>query len=240
MPTFEPFGTQHWLATGITVGAGVLLPLLVRRFAVPNLEETARKVIVLCVAAYIGIGLVLKTGVYGLPLQQILPLHLCDASVVLGALTLWLRSYRLYEVVYFWGTGGVLAALLTPDLHVVFPHPLFIIFFVGHGLAFLSVMFATLVWGFRPRAVSILIALAATAAYSLLIFPVNLLLGSNYLYLMRKPAQPSPLDYLGPWPWYILGLGAVTACVCALCYLPHVRFAAHEAAEHRGKHRIDG
>ena len=142
----------------------------------------------LCVAAYIGIGLVLKTGVYGLPLQQILPLHLCDASVVLGALTLWLRSYRLYEVVLFLGDRRRARGRCSRRTSTwSFPHPLFIIFFVGHGLAFLSVMFATLVWGFRPRAVSILIALAATAAYSLLIFPVNLLLGSNYLYLMRKP-----------------------------------------------------
>ena len=51
-------------------------------------------------------------------------------------------------------------------------------------------------------------------------FPVNLLLGSNYLYLMRKPFQPSPLDYMGPWPWYILGLAALVIAACLLCYLP--------------------
>jgi uncharacterized membrane protein YwaF len=46
------------------------------------------------------------------------------------------------------------------------------------------------------------------------------LLGTNFLYLVRKPAQPSPLDFFGPWPWYLLGLGAMTVGMCVLCYLP--------------------
>ncbi len=220
MSTFEPFGIQHWLATGITVGIGALLPTLLSRFAGPQLRENARKTIALCLFAYIGLGPAIKAGVYDLPLLEHLPLHLCGVSVVLGAFMLWLRSYRLYELVYFWGIGGVLAALLTPDVLVGFPHPLFLLFFFGHGLAFTAVMFATLVMGFRPRAASLPIVLIATAAYALLIYPLNLLLGSNYLFLIQKPAQPSPLDFFGPWPWYIAGLVVLAVCACIVLYLP--------------------
>lgn len=133
---------------------------------------------------------------------------------------LWRASYRLYEVVYFWGIGGATAALLTPDLPVGFPHPVFLQFFIGHGSALTTVLFATIVMGFRPRAASVGIALAATAIYAVLIYPVNLMLDSNYLYLVQKPERPSPLDYLGPWPWYLLGLAAITIVACGLCYLP--------------------
>ena len=220
MSIFDPFGLQHWLATSVTVGLGVLLPALLRWEASPRVQERARKIIAVCLFAYIGLGPAIRAGVYGLPLREHLPLHLCGISVVLGAFMLWLRSYRLYEVVYFWGIGGVLAALLTPDLQQAFPHPLFLLFFFGHGLAFTAVMFATLVMGFRPRAISLAIVLAASAAYALLIYPLNVILGSNYLYLIHKPAQPSPLDYFGPWPWYLAGLVALAVGVCGVLYLP--------------------
>jgi hypothetical integral membrane protein (TIGR02206 family) len=217
---FEPFGLQHWLAASVTLALSVAVPLVIRGLASSELQETLRRVVALCLLAHVVIGLVVKTRVYGLPLREHLPLHLCGASLIFGALMLWLRSYRLYEVVYFWGTGGALVALLTPSLQHGFPHPLFVLFFLGHGLALTAVMFATIVCGFRPRDTSVLIALAATAAYAGLIYPLNLALGSNYLYLSHKPAQPSPLDYFGPWPWYLLGLCAITVGTCLLCYLP--------------------
>ena len=187
MSAFEPFGLQHWLATGITAGAGVLLPVLLRRFASPQGKELARKIIAVLLFADVGLGPVVSAGVYGLPLQHHLPLHLCGISGILGAIMLWFRSFSLYEVVYFWGIGGV---------------------------------FATVVMGFRPRAASLAIVLATTAAYALLIYPVNLLLGSNYLFLVQKPAQPSLLDFFGPWPWYLAGLVALAVGVCVALYLP--------------------
>ena len=146
--------------------------MLLRWRADPQGQDTARKIIIaICIFVDIGLGPVMRAGVYGLPLLEHLPLQLCGMSVILGAFMLWLRSYRLYEVLYFWGTGGVLIALLTPDVEQAFPHPLFLLFFLSHGLAFMAVMFATLVMGFRPRAASLLIVMPVTAAYALLNVP---------------------------------------------------------------------
>ena len=234
MSTFQTFGVQHGVATFVTVSLSIALPWVIHSLGGPGVREWSRRILASCLLAYLVVGPVVRAGVYDLPLAEHLPLHLCGASVALGALMLWFRSYGLYEIVYFWGTGGVLAALLTPDLLEGFPHPLFLLFFLGHGLALTGVTFATFVWGFRPRALSIPIALTATAVYAALIYPVNLLLGSNYLYLIRKPAQASPLDYLGPWPWYIIGLGVLTLCVCGLCYLP---FAFRASGSEMGRIR---
>ena len=168
----------------------------------------------------IGLGPAVRTGIYAMPLAEHLPLHLCGMTVTVGAFMLWFRSYRLYEVLYFWGTGGALVALMTPDVVQAFPHPVFFLFFASHGLGFMAIMFATLVMGFRPRPRSLLIVMPVTAAYALLMYPVNLLLGSNYLFLLAKPAQPSPLDWFGPWPAYLPGLIGMTACALFLLYAP--------------------
>ena len=177
-------------------------------------------VIAVCMFIDIGLGPAVRAGIYGMPLAEHLPLHLCGMTVTLGGFMLWLRSYRLYQVLYYWGTGGALVALITPDVVQAFPHPVFFLFFLSHGLGFMSIMFATLVMGFRPRPSSLLIVMPITAAYALLMYPVNLLLGSNYLFLLAKPAQPSPLDWFGPWPSYLPGLVGMAAVALVLLYVP--------------------
>lgn len=44
------------------------------------------------------------------------------------------RSYSGYEIAYFWGLGGTLQAVLTPDLQHGFPSLVYVNFFLGHGL----------------------------------------------------------------------------------------------------------
>lgn len=220
VPVFVLFGLQHWTGTGITIAIAVLLPLLLRWRASPQGQDTARKVLAACMFVDIFLGPAVRAGIYGMPLAEHLPLHLCGMTVTLGAFMLWTRSYRLYEVLYYWGTGGALVALMTPDVLQAFPHPVFFLFFLSHGLGFMAIMFATLVMGFRPRPRSLLIVMPVTAAYALLMYPVNLLLGSNYLFLLAKPAQPSPLDWFGPWPSYLPGLVGMVACALLLLYVP--------------------
>lgn len=221
MTTFEPFELQHLAAACATVAFGLIPALMVRRHCTPASRGAACKVTAIVLVAYLVPSLAIKTVAYHLPVSENLPLHICGASIVLGAIMLWLPSYRLFEVVYFWGIGGTLAALITPDLPHGFPHPLFLLFFAGHGASLSAVAFGTLVCGFRPRPASVAVALIATALYALVLFPLNFLLGSNYLYLMHKPTQPSIIDYFGSWPWYIIGMAVVAIAACLLCYLPY-------------------
>ncbi|MBT8137418.1 MAG: TIGR02206 family membrane protein [Gammaproteobacteria bacterium] len=220
MNAFVTFGTGHLATAGVAIASAVIVPLLLRNQLNEAQKLTLGRGLAALLVVHEGIRIALRSGVYDQPLIQHLPLHLCGAVLVLGIIMLWLRSYRLYEIVYFWGIGGLTAAMLTPDIPYSFPHPLFIVFFTGHGLELMAIFYATLVYGFAPRLQSIGKAFAALVLYAAIIFPVNQLLGANYLYLARKPAQASPIDFLGPWPWYIAGLAVLTLLICLLAWLP--------------------
>ena len=218
--SFSFFGTPHILALLVVAGMCFAVWPFARYVA---LNHSARQVGVLlagCLVIYELTKLVLYIGVFGMPWLYHLPLHLCDVNILLCAFMLARRSYRSYEVSYFWAMGGSVAAMLTPDLAYGFPHPVFFAFFLGHGLAVAGVLYATFGYGFRPRLQSIAIAMSVTVLYGALIMPLNFVLGTNYLYLRAKPVMPSVLDYLGPWPWYVVGLVGVCVVVCFVSYAP--------------------
>ena len=234
---FVTFSAAHLVALGVTLAVALLVPLAARRYIDHAWQGRIGTGLAVVMVVHEILRIAMLVAVFDRPLIGHLPLHLCGAALILGAIMLWRRNYRLYEVAYFWALGGGLAAILTPDIPFGFPHPWFIVFFTGHSLAPLAVLYATFVYGWRPRLRSVGIALAATVAYAALIYPVNLLLGTNYLYLVHKPYQPSPIDYLGPWPWYLLGLTAITAALCLLLYLPFGLTAERSAGGSKHRHR---
>lgn len=156
-------------------------------------------------------------------LQTSLPLHLCGISALLAAFELISCQGKLFELLYFWGLGGALQALITPDTAYDFPHLIFFIFFASHGLIIMAVLWLTLIEGFKPAFASIGKVFLVTNIYLLFIAAFNAVFGCNYLYICAKPSGYSLLDFLGPWPWYILSLEAAGLIICFLCYVPFTR-----------------
>lgn len=151
-----------------------------------------------------------------------LPFHMCSLFVWLTALMLITRSYRLFEFAYFLGIGGATQALLTPNLGPFgFPHFRFFQAFFMHAPIVLGSVFMAAVEGYRPTGKSLLRVAVGTNLYMLLVMGVNKLLHSNYMFIAEKPSTPSLIDYLAPWPWYILELEAIGAVICLLLYLPY-------------------
>jgi hypothetical integral membrane protein (TIGR02206 family) len=152
--------------------------------------------------------------------QNELPLHLCDLAAILTGIMLINRSYFLYELTYFWGLGGTLQAMITPSIDNGFPHIDFFYYFVGHGFIIIGVIYATVLFKYRPVLKSIWRAFVALVFYAALVAPINWILGTNYMYLFGKPKVQSLYDYLGPWPWYLLSLIPVAFFFFFLYYSP--------------------
>jgi hypothetical integral membrane protein (TIGR02206 family) len=135
--------------------------------------------------------------------QSSLPLQASDVAALLAAVMLLTRSRSLAAILYFAGIGSAVQALVTPDLGASFPQLHFLQFFATHGATVLACLYMIAVERVRPAYRSLWFAAGWLNLYAALIFVVNRMIGANYLYLMRKP-DVSVLNWLGPWPWYLL------------------------------------
>lgn len=150
-----------------------------------------------------------------------LPFHLCSVATIICAVMLYKNSYDIYKLAYFWGLGGAIPAIITPDLSGYnYPHYVFFKFFILHGLIIVSVIYMTFVHSYKLSLKDFINAFIYTNILALVTIPVNVITGGNYLFLCRKPDALTLLDYLGPWPWYIIPMELVVFIMFFMMYLP--------------------
>jgi len=218
--SFERFGAAHLGAIALTFIAPVVLSAIAR-FCYSSVAS--RVISWLFIALLVGHNiesLILLHRDGALTIQTALPMHLCDWAEYMAIITLIYPNQWTYELCYFWTLGGTLQALLTPDLSYGFPDPRFINFFTLHGAVIASVIFMTLGMRMRPVPMSIVRALGWSTFYVAVAMVVNSILGTNFGYLRMKPAHPSLMDYMAPWPLYILQLALLGVVFSLLYYSP--------------------
>lgn len=150
-----------------------------------------------------------------------IPLHVCSIMVWASIVMLFTKNYRIYEFAYFIGLAGAMQAFLTPEADIYgLWHFRAIQTLMVHGTLMIVPIYFSLKEGFRPTGKSFLRVAVVMNLYMVVIYFVNLALGSNYLFIMHKPDTASLLDVLGPWPWYILSMEALGFVIFFLLYLP--------------------
>lgn len=149
-----------------------------------------------------------------------LPLQLCSVSLLLSVVMLLRKSYGLYEITFFWGLGGAAQAMITPELFYPFPHFRFFHFFIAHICIILACLYMTWVEQVRPTHRSVWKAMGFLNLLLPIALFANWLTGGNYLFVSQKPSNPSLIDYLGPYPWYIASLELAAIFLFYLLYLP--------------------
>lgn len=220
-PPFELFGRAHLIALAVVILI-IALVIVNRR----NFSSRGKLVARYALAAILVLNELAwhawnyTTGQW--TLQTMLPLHLCSVLVWLSAYMLIRKSYAIYEFSYFLGIAGATQALLTPDAGAYgFPHFRFFQVIISHGAIVIAAIYMTFVEGYRPYWSSLKRVIIWGNLYMLVVAAINTILGSNYLFIMRKPDTASLIDLLGPWPWYVLSLEAIALLLCTLLYLPY-------------------
>ena len=203
------WSAEHIAALAATVSVATLLVAGARRRGDAWAVPTGRALGVAILAAFVCEQLTYALrGQWSLEFN--LPLQLTDAVTLTSVAALWRpRSALLVELVYFWALSASLQAVITPDLRQAFPDVLFFTYFVTHSGAVAAA--CLLVFGSRrlPRRGAVARVYAITVAFAACAGAATLLTGGNYMFLRRKPVQGSLLDYMGPWPVYLLAAAAL-------------------------------
>jgi hypothetical integral membrane protein (TIGR02206 family) len=217
---FEMFGPPHLVVLGIVLVINLSLAPLRGVLGEAGRRYFRFGLAVLIAVSFVAVA-VWRALVGFWTLLWDLPLHLCDLTALLSIALLLTRNRRLYEFVYFLGIGGALQALVTSNVGMYgYPHLYFFSSMIIHGGIITTGLYFTVVEGYRPTWRSLWRVAGWMLAYTAAIFVLNLLIGSNYLFIGRQPDFPSIIDQLGPWPWYVLSLIGVGFASLLILYLP--------------------
>jgi hypothetical integral membrane protein (TIGR02206 family) len=212
------------VAVAVTAALCVALPVAARARPGAWTRCFARGLALLLAAAVLAYHLVLALrDDYELDFD--LPLHLSDAVTVVAAWALWSPRALLFELTYFWGLTASLQAVLTPALgaedgpdSLLFWH-----YFITHSGVVLAAVFLALGVGLTARPGAVLRVFCVTAAWAGVAAVGNALTGGNYMFLREPPQTASLLDYLGPWPWYVMASAVLALALFTVLDLPFRR-----------------
>src|SRR5664279_5394921 len=153
---FQPYGPEHLTVIALTVALPFLLALIIHRTKSRFLERsivfTISALLLINYLAYLIVARHFGVSAW----QKVLPMQLCDWAMFVIVVALWTGNRRWLEIAYFWGIGGTLQAIITPNLPFGFPDLRFISFFVAHSGIIIGIVFLMLIYRFRPRAGGIL------------------------------------------------------------------------------------
>lgn len=216
---FVQHSPTHYWALLVSILLIVFVPFLAKRFLSKNKQLLLGKILgwIIFWSYFAWIGLELAAGTFDL--KEHLPFQICRFSNLLVILVLNFRREFWFQIVYFWTVTGVLQASFAPDMQQDFPHFYFFRFFIGHTGMILAVVYAWVIYEMCPTMIGFKNGFISTNIFALFTILLNLFLGSNYFYTLAKPLTPSPLDYFGPWPWYILVVEVLMIIQAGLFYV---------------------
>lgn len=217
---FVMFSAQHWLSLLWVILLGIII------IAIPKYSQSERidkgmRLLISFIQYFLLITLrVVRISDGSFSMQESLPLHLCGFSAFLIPLMLFKNNEKLFQVLYFWGVGGATQSLLTPTLQNPFPSFYYFEFFLTHGIIITGALYMVFIENYRPSFKGLIRAYWLTCLMLIPIGLINWLLGSNYFFIAHKPETASLLDFMGPWPLYMVPLSGVAFVIFFIVYSP--------------------
>lgn len=217
---FQMWGTQHIAVLLISI----LLGVLIIGYAVKKLNVQQQYRLGLNLSLFVAFSeiawvlLRLWLGVFN-PAED-LPFVICHFMALILPVFMFTLNRLMYEILYFWILAGTIQAILTPHLANGFPNYTFLAFWIVHCGLVIVILYATIVYQIRPTLKSLGKSFFALQFYVALSFVINYLLDANYNYVCHKPPTASVLDYLGPWPVYVIAGEGIVLMLFFVVYVP--------------------
>lgn len=220
------FGPVHlaWVGTGLVIVA--LLILWYRRLSTDQRMQFQRWAVRLLVAGYF-IRWIWAALIGHYSVVQMLPLHLCNISVIVEYAAVRTGRITLKEFSCCCSLPAAIASLVTPGMGA---YPLLHYYYLQFALAHLTLILLPLVWilvdGYRPDIRRFPHCFGILAFFAAIAFTVNQLIGSNYMFLSYAPADTPLLFFEKQWgnPGYLVPTLGLILAIWILFYLPWVAY----------------
>jgi hypothetical integral membrane protein (TIGR02206 family) len=231
---FRSWTAGHLVPLAVIAAASIGLALIARRTG--SFDRFAL-VMTLCMwANEVAYQLWFFFAARGWAAPTALMLQMCGLSILLIPVMMFSDSPRvrqfLFDVLYFWGIGGAIQALIAPDIGTSgFPAFRYFAFFISHGLIIACSTLMAAAGGVRLTFRSFVRAFAVTNLLLLPVYGIDQALrlippydAGNYFVLGYPPPTGSLVDVFvevfGPAPRYVVGLELMGIAVFLLLYLP--------------------
>lgn len=216
--SFDLFKLPHLTALAIFVVLCLGIVIWKEKLQDPKTDKIFRTIMFVILALQQLLYYIWSLGA-GMPVVNILPLHICGFSIFLCLTVLVNQNTKFFSVIYFFAFSGTLQAILTPSMGGYnFPHFRFFQFFAGHMLIITVALYFKIVKEYQIKFPSLLQAFAVLNILAAAAFSVNILFDTNYMFLLHKPDSFSLLSALSPWPYYLIQLEILGFMVFLLIY----------------------
>ena len=167
----------------------------------------------------------LTSGTYTL---DNLPIGICAFSMFMGIYVIFTKSYKVYEIAYFWAIGGVVS-ILFPDILYGPDRFRYYEYVIGHVSFFFMIMYMLFVHDYIPTfnsfKKSFLLLLGIVLIF---IIPINNLLGTNYMYLLEPGDTPFGIFWGNGYFLYVVGSILLSMVVMTFWYLPIILYTNYK------------
>tara|TARA_B110000459_G_scaffold179461_1_gene205476 strand:+ start:78 stop:761 length:684 start_codon:yes stop_codon:yes gene_type:complete len=158
--------------------------------------------------AYFAIIVYLTTNIIALiignwTIQDFLPLHLCNISYFICILVLLNKKQWMFEWALLLAMPSALNALITPELIWGSSNWNIFEYYFIHGSLILVPLYLMFTMNYKLRIFSWWKTFLRAQIVFVIVYALNLILDTNYMFLLSKPDVNNPL-IIGDWPFYIL------------------------------------
>lgn len=213
---FKVFGNSHLAVLGLLIAGIIIIWYWLPRQTIV-MHKSFRLMLI--------VGLILQLLAFNswhlyfgtFDATRFLPFHLCTISVYLIIFALVTNNNFVNKLVLFWSPVSAFVAIALPDMSASenFPSFRFIEFFGSHLLIIWACVYILRIVKPQIAFRDCVISFACLIGTLPVVLVINLLLKSNYMYLMSRPAG-GQMDFLPGEPWHVAGLIIIFAVVFVL------------------------
>ena len=203
-PLFIRFSISHLIVLLISLLLFIYIPYLVRKNPKALWVNSISKALGILLIGNELVWVLYKLSLGHTNWAEFMPFELCTINAyIVGMILIFLPSFRVFEVVYFWVMAGTVQGIITPRLFSGYPHYLFFEYFITHSGIVLATLFLIFRYNWKLTWLSLWRSMLWLQVPAFINLVFDFTFDVNYMFMRELPKVSSVLDYFGGWPWYI-------------------------------------